>query len=180
MKKIKSLIFSDFLRELKKLLNKIEPSCLKVFTKEIRKAKRVYLLGVGRSGLVAKYLAMRLVRIGKKIFVVGETVTPQVNNNDLLVVISGSGETGEVLSTVKICRVKGAKVLGITAVLDSPLAKLSHTLIIIPAKIPTRLGNQYQLRELIGVPERSPIKSLFEVCALIFIEVGVSKLNDKK
>lgn len=172
--------FKDIFKELKKVLKKIDQKDFKNFVKEIKKAKRIYVVGAGRSGLIAKYLAMRLVRLRKKTFVIGETITPSVRPNDLLIVISGSGETGDVLSTVKISRVMGARVLGITAVPDSPLAKLSHILILIPAQIPKRLGNYYQLRELIGVPERSPIKSLFEVCALIFLEVGVSKLNGNK
>ncbi len=173
-------MFKGFLKELKKVLAKINLRDVSSFAEEVKKAKKVYLIGAGRSGLVAKNLAMRLVRLKKEAFVIGETITPEVKNGDLLVVISGSGETGEILSTVKICRVKGAKVLGITGVADSPLAKLSHVLIIIPAQIPQRLGNQYQLRELIGVPERSPVKSLFEVCSLIFLEVAVARLNTRK
>jgi len=174
------MIFRNFLQELKKVLNKIEPKSLKIFTEELKQTKRVYVIGAGRSSLIARNLAMRLVRLKKKTFVIGETITPEVQKGDLLIVVSGSGETGEVISTVKICRVKGARILGITAISDSALAKLSHALIIIPAQIPKRLGNQYQLRELIGVPERSPIKSLFEVCSLIFLELAVSKINDSE
>ncbi|MBL7159403.1 SIS domain-containing protein [Candidatus Microgenomates bacterium] len=171
------MLFKDFLKELEKVFTKIDKKAFDGFVSEIKKAKRVYVVGAGRSGLVAKNLAMRLVRLGKEVFVIGETVTPVVKSGDLLIAISGSGETGSVLSAVKICRVKGTKILGVTGVVDSPLAKLSHLLIIIPAQIPQRLGSHYQLRELVGVPERSPTKSLFEVCALIFFEVGVSKLS---
>ena len=153
---------------------------LELFINEIKKAKRIYVVGAGRSGLVAKYLAMRLVRLSKTTFVIGETITPKINANDLLIAISGSGETGDVLSAVKIARVLGARILSLSGTADSPLAKISHLLVLIPAKIPRRLGNQYQLRELIGVPERSPTKSLFELCTLIFLELAVSKINENK
>ena len=171
--------FDNFLKELKKVIKKINQEDLEIFCQEVKKTKQIYTVGAGRSGLVAKNLAMRLIRLRKKTYVVGETINPAVNEGDLVIAISGSGETGSVLSAVKIARVKGAKILSLSAVVDSPLAKLSHNLILIPAQIPQRIGNQYQLRELIGVPERSPVKSLFEVCALIFLEVAVNKINGR-
>lgn len=172
--------FKLLLNELRKVLRGIDKKGLVAFKEEIIKSKRVFVVGAGRSGLIAKNLAMRLVRLRKDVYVVNETVTPKVRTNDLLIAISGSGETGEVISAVKLSRVLGARIMGICAVKDSPLAKLSHLLIIIPAKIPQRLGIQYQLRELIGVPERSPVKSLFELASLIFLEVAVDKLNGKQ
>ena len=172
--------FKLLLNELRKVLKGIDKNELAIFKKEINQCQRIFVVGAGRSGLIAKNLAMRLVRLQKNVFVVNETVIPKVRSNDLLIAISGSGETSEVISAVKLSRVLGARILGITAIKDSPLAKLSHSLIIIPAKIPQRLGIQYQLRELIGVPERSPVKSLFELASLIFLEVVVDKLNEEK
>jgi len=174
---MKKTSFNNYLKELRRVLKKVGNEDVKNFVEEINKAKRVYVIGAGRSGLMAKNLAMRLVRLKKKTFVIGETVNPPVEKGSLIVAVSGSGETGKVLSAVKVCRVKGARVAGITATKDSPLTKLSHIVVMIEARIPQRLGSQYQLRELVGVPERSPVKSLFEVCTLVFFEVAVSKLN---
>ncbi|PIS09606.1 6-phospho-3-hexuloisomerase [Candidatus Beckwithbacteria bacterium CG10_big_fil_rev_8_21_14_0_10_34_10] len=174
------MIFTSILREINQVTKKIDEKEIRNFIKEIKKAKRIFVVGVGRSGLMVKNLALRLVRLKKKTFVIGETINPEVKKNDLLIAVSGSGETEAVLSAVKICRVKGARILGVLADKNSPLAKLSHCFVLVPAKIPKRLGNQYQLRELIGVPERSPTKSLFEVCSLIFFETAVDKLNGKE
>ncbi|MGZ4892148.1 MAG: SIS domain-containing protein, partial [Halobacteriota archaeon] len=55
--------------------------------------KRLFVMGAGRSGLVVKGFAMRLMHLGFNVYVVGETVTPAVETDDLLIVISGSGET---------------------------------------------------------------------------------------
>jgi 6-phospho-3-hexuloisomerase len=171
------MAFKKILKELENNLKKVDKKDLKNFIFEIKKAKRVYVVGAGRSGLIAKSLAMRLVRVKKKTFVIGETVTPPIQPDNLVIAVSGSGETVDTLTAVKVSRVLGARILGITAVKDSPLAKLSHVLVLIPANVPVRLGSQYQLRELIGEPERPPIKSLFEMCTLILIELAVSKLN---
>jgi len=172
--------FKQILIDLKKVLKKVKTDDLKLFVNEIKNAKRVFVVGVGRSGLIAKNLAMRLVRLHKETYVVHETVNPKMKSGDLLITISGSGETSDVLETVKISRMMGAKIISLTANIKSPIAKLSHVCILIPAQIPSRLGSHYYLRELIGVPERSTTKSPFELCALIFLEVGVSKLGDNE
>ena len=64
------------------------------FIEALLSAKRVFVIGAGRSGLVAKAFAMRLMHLGLDIHVVGETITPALREGDILVVVSGSGETG--------------------------------------------------------------------------------------
>ncbi len=169
------MFFNKILVELKEVMQKIDSQAIDTFVSEIKLAKRVYVIGVGRSGLVAKNLAMRLARIHKQTYVIYETVNPKMKKGDLLIVISGSGETTDIIDSVKISRMMGARILGLTADMKSSLAKLAHSCIYIPAQIPSRLSGQYHLRELIGVPERSATKSLFEICTLIFVEVGISK-----
>ncbi len=63
------------------------------FVEEILRARRIYVMGAGRSGLVAKAFAMRLMHLGLSSFVVGETITPAMSVGDLIVVFSGSGRT---------------------------------------------------------------------------------------
>jgi len=55
--------------------------------------RRIFVVGAGRSGLVARAFAMRLMHLGFSVHVVGETTTPRMDPGDLLIVISGSGET---------------------------------------------------------------------------------------
>ncbi len=66
------------------------------FFDEILAAGRVYVAGAGRSGLVAKAFAMRLMHIGYDSYVIGETITPAFSRGDTLVVFSGSGETNSI------------------------------------------------------------------------------------
>lgn len=46
----------------------------------IKKDKRIFILGAGRSGLMAKGFAMRLMHIGYTVFVIGETITPAIQS----------------------------------------------------------------------------------------------------
>ena len=56
-------------------------------------ANNVFIIGLGRSGLVARAFAMRLMHLGISVYVVGETITPAIYADDCLLAISGSGET---------------------------------------------------------------------------------------
>ena len=51
----------------------------------IRKDRRIFVAGEGRSGFSAKGFAMRLMHLGYTVYVVGETITPALREGDLLV-----------------------------------------------------------------------------------------------
>jgi 6-phospho 3-hexuloisomerase len=167
------------LTEVTKVARKIKAKDLNLIIMRIENSKRIYLVGEGRSGLVAKSFAMRLARLGKLVYVVGETVTPQISEGDLLIAITGSGETKTVLETVKIFRVLKGNVICISAQADSAIVRISHESIIVPTKLPKRIGHVYQLRELVGVPERPPLASTFELATLIFLEAVAFKLEHR-
>ena len=59
------------------------------FITEILHARRIYVMGAGRSGLVAKGFAMRLMHLGLQSYVVGETITPALQKGDVMVIFSG-------------------------------------------------------------------------------------------
>ena len=58
------------------------------------RARRTFVVGAGRSGLVARSFGMRLMHAGLPVFVPGETITPAAEAGDLLVAISCTGQTG--------------------------------------------------------------------------------------
>ncbi len=66
--------------------------CLR-FAGRIKSANRIFLAGAGRSGFMVKAFAMRLMHMGLKAHLVGETTTPGIEKGDLLIIGSGSGET---------------------------------------------------------------------------------------
>src|SRR5574343_1018839 len=84
-------------------------------------AKRVFISGAGRSKLVGNFFAMRLMHGGYDVSVVGEIVTPSIKNGDLLIVISGSGETEQLVAFTKKAKEVGAKICLISAKDDSTI-----------------------------------------------------------
>ncbi|AVH54882.1 MULTISPECIES: hypothetical protein [Streptomyces] len=56
----------------------------------LRNAERIFVTGEGRSGLMAKAFAMRLMHLGLPVHVIGETTTPAVAQGDTARAPSGS------------------------------------------------------------------------------------------
>ena len=56
---------------------------VKILENAHREGKKVLVVGVGRSGLVARAFAMRLMHLGFRSYVLGETITPSVGEGDV-------------------------------------------------------------------------------------------------
>ncbi|HHC19376.1 MAG TPA: SIS domain-containing protein [Euryarchaeota archaeon] len=132
----------------------------------ILKAKRIHLYGMGRSGLMAKAFAMRLVHLGLDVVVLDETITYPLSREDVLILISGSGMTSSVVRLAQIAKKIGAHLVAITSNENSALAKISDTKIILPVK-KDNLKGKY-----------APMGTLFEDSLLIFFDTLIAYLMD--
>ncbi|MCK4602456.1 MAG: SIS domain-containing protein, partial [Phycisphaerae bacterium] len=97
------------------------------------RARRTFVTGAGRSGLVARSFGMRLMHAGLPVFIPGETITPAAGEGDLLVAISCTGQTGFTDYIARRARQLGADVVVLTAEPNSPLAKEANKVVEIPA-----------------------------------------------
>ncbi len=139
----------------------------------IEDADNIFVMGAGRSGFVAKAFAMRLMHLGYSVFVVGETVTPKIARNDVLITISGSGETTSVVNiSRKAKELIHSKLVTITQNTDSTLAKMSDVVVVLKGK------NKNQRDE--SISNIAPLGTLFELTALIFLDGLVAELMDIK
>ena len=119
----------------------------------IGQAKKVFVYGVGRSGLVARAFAMRLVQLGLEVYFIGETITPIVSAGDLVVIVSNTGTTMSAVQTANIARRVGASVVSVTASKTSKLAAASN--IVLHVKEETGEGKA----------KHAPLATLFEQTA---------------
>ncbi len=139
--------------------------------------KVVLLVGAGRSGLVARAFAMRLMHLGFRTHVLGETITPAVGTNDLIVALSGSGTTGIVVDAAKAGKKVGAKVVALTSHGDSPLAQAADHIVKIPGRPATGGETNYFSRQILGIHEPlAPLGTLFEIASMIFLDSVVVEL----
>jgi len=80
---------------------KVDRDSLAALADRIHAAPRVFVAGEGRSGLMGKAFAMRLMHLGLTVYAMGESITPAVRGGDLVVVISGSGTTAGAVRTAE-------------------------------------------------------------------------------
>lgn len=167
--------YSFILDKVKEITGKISPKEFENFINFILQVPRIYIIGAGRSGLVARAFGMRLVHLRKKVFIVGETITPALRRGDGLIAVSGSGKTSWVVETARVSKSLGGKVAAVTSNPESDIARIADVLVVIRSEVIPRNVNDYTTRELMGIP-LPPLGSLFEISALIFFEACVLEL----
>ncbi|MEM2878060.1 MAG: 6-phospho-3-hexuloisomerase [Candidatus Hadarchaeales archaeon] len=159
---------------------KLSRSQVESFIKVLLSARRVFAVGAGRSGLVVKAFAMRLMHLDLDVYVVGETITPAIRVGDVLVAVSGSGETDLVVQAAKVAKKVGAKIVGITSYPNSSLSRLSDLTVIIPGRKKVARTPTYMRRELAGeYASLTPLGTLFEISSLVFLDSVIASLMVK-
>ena len=118
-------------------LSLMDYDALKKAVALLQKARRVYLFGLGSSGLVAQELCRRLNRIGKTcIFLMdGHTALEYAavaGPKDLMICFSYSGETREVYLAARHARERGVEVIAVTRNKASTLSDNASVLLAIP------------------------------------------------
>ena len=137
----------------------------------LRAAPAIYVNGAGRSGLVARALAMRLMHLGLSVYVVGDTTTPAIRPGDLLLSISGSGETPSVRVVAEEAKRRGARLASLTATPDSSLALLSDLVVYVPSHVVRSGEEDYLARQVAGAHEPlTPLGTAFEMMALVLCD----------
>ena len=154
-------LYMNFIAEhIKKVALMLDTGSVSSLVDSIFGAKRIFLMGAGRSGLAAKAFAMRLMHMEFQVHVVGETTAPAVQPDDLVIAVSGSGETTSIANLGAISKKIGSKLATITSNKDSALGNISDVVVIIP-------GGQTQL---------APLGTVFEISALVFLDSVISEL----
>ena len=131
-------------------------------------AKRIFIAGAGRSKLVGNFFAMRLVHGGYDVSVVGEIVTPSIKSGDLLIIISGSGETEQLIAFTKNAKKVGANIVLISAKSDSTIGDLADAVF--------QIGRAEQYGKVYGMP----MGTGFELSTLLFLEATISHIIHDK
>ncbi|BBA33096.1 SIS domain-containing protein [Methylocaldum marinum] len=137
-------------------------------TRILDEASRVFVAGAGRSGLVARFFAMRLMHGGYDAYVVGEIVTPSIRKGDLFIVISGSGETETMIAFTKRAKEQGAKIVLLSTKSSSTIGDL--------ADFVCQIGTAEQYGKVVGMP----MGTTFELSTLVFLEATIAHIIHEK
>ncbi len=141
---------------------------------------RILVMGAGRSGLVGKAFAMRLLHLGFQVYVLGETIVPRIKEGDVVIAISGSGRTRLIVTAAETAKHVGAKIIALTTYPDSPLGKLADIVVRVPGRTKIAKEEDYFARQILGIHEPlAPLGTLFEDTSLVFLDSVVVELMNK-
>ena len=137
-------------------------------SKEIDAAERIFVMGMGRSGLIGKMFAIRLCHLGKACYAVWDACTPPIRKGDLLLAISGSGTTSSVMNVIRKASEESADVMLVSsnpdALTDLPSAKLMF-LDVTKAQCDRSIF---------------PMGTIFELSAIVCLDLVIADIIDRK
>ena len=156
----------------------LDEDAINEFEEIIMNSKNVFVTGAGRSGLAAKAFAMHL---GISSYVVGETISPAIYDDDCIIAISGSGETNTIVSAARIAKNRGSKVLAVTSYPESTLGQLADGHLLVKGRTKKEVDDQnYMKRQIYGnYTSLTPLGTAFELTTLVFLDAIVSELMEK-
>ena len=163
---------SQILDELSETVGHICNDSAEKLADAILAAETIFVAGAGRSGLAMKSFAMRLMHMGFDTYVVGETVTPNITDTDVLLIGSGSGSTNSLVINANKAHAIGATICLITIDENSPIAQVAEVILTIPAPSP-------KVNRDLGFRSVQPMGSLFEQSLLLTLEAIVLLLMRK-
>jgi glucosamine--fructose-6-phosphate aminotransferase (isomerizing) len=104
---------------------------IKDYEQKIISAKRIIIVACGTSwhaGLVAEYLFEDLARIPVEVEYASEFRyrNPIINEDDVVLAISQSGETADTLAAIELAKGRGATIIGVCNVVGSSIARVTH------------------------------------------------------
>ena len=143
------------------------------------KEKRIFIVGMGRSGFVARAFALRLMNLGFNVYFLGETITPAAERGDVFIAISGTGSTKIVLTAIAAAKEIGARVAAITSFPESALGQLADLTVTVKGRTKAGLPieEDYLARQIIGEREPlTPLGSIFENNCMVFLDSLVVEL----
>jgi len=167
--------------KIREIANSISDEDTEKFIRELLNAKRVYVIGAGRSGLVAKAFAMRLMHLGLQAYVVGETITPALNKSDVIVIFSGSGRTKTVADLAETARDIGGRICLITSNADSRIGKIADSIVIIEHHRDAVADEtaEFEVRQMMGDHKSfAPLGTLFETASMVFADAVISRMME--
>jgi 6-phospho-3-hexuloisomerase len=170
----------EIIESVKRAADSLIPEQVEAIIETLMEArdKKILVVGAGRSGLVGKAFAMRLMHLGYQVYVTGETIAPILSPGDVVIAISGSGTTRLVVMSSKIAKERtGARVVAITSYRDSPLGHLADQVAVVVGRTKTTREEDYISRQIVGEHEPlAPLGTQFEIAAMVFLDGIISEL----
>ena len=141
---------------------------IKEYEQKFVNAKRILIVGCGTSwhaGMVGEYLFEDLARIPVEVEYASEFRyrNPIVNEDDIVIAISQSGETADTMAAIELAKGRGATIIGICNVVGSSIARVTHA------------GSYTHAGPEIGVASTKAFTAQVTVLTLMALMIGQKK-----
>lgn len=165
-------ILGSIVAELAENAKKVSTEEIEKFADLVISAKRVFVAGAGRSGFAARAFSNRTMHLGKIVYFVGEPTTPSIGEGDVLVIGSGSGETGSLVGMANKAKKLGAKIATLTIHPEASIGSIADAIITIPGATPkSNLADT--------VKSAQPMGNAFEQMSWLVYDTAIMIMMDK-
>ena len=150
---------------------------IRILVEAKERGRRIFVIGMGRSGFVGRAFALRLMNMSFDVYVVGETITPAAERGDILIAISGSGETKGTVSAAEVAKEVGVLVVAITSHPGSTLGRLADHVVVVKGRTKVAERKDYIARQMTGEMEPlGPLGTMFENACMVFLDSLIVEL----
>lgn len=163
----------QILKELTDNAKYLDEEQLAALADAILKAKHIFTAGAGRTGVMVCGFTNRLLHLGFSVSMVGEISSPHSSKGDLLIIGSGSGETGSLRVLAEKAAKSGIKIALLTMDAQSSIARMSDITVILPGASPKVKHNGNQ------IPSIQPMGSAFEQLCLLTLDGLILELMER-
>lgn len=130
METITRKVFSCNIDTLEQSLNSLDYNLISKAVDYLNKASHIYIFGVGASASLAEDFYIRLMRIGIPATAINDShlsliIASQLTKTDVLIGISHTGQTTEVISAMREAQSHQAKTISITGYSKTPISQVS-------------------------------------------------------
>ena len=165
-------LFNSCIEALKESLKQIDTETLQKAVEALSNAGRIDFFGQGGSAIVARDAYHKFFRLGIPCSVHDDPhmqvmSASCLNKNDVLIAVSHTGSTKDIIESAKIAKKSGATVIGITGGSKSPLSKVSDITISVNSKEAA----------LLLAPMTSRLVQL-AIIDVLFVTVAMGRMDD--
>lgn len=161
------------LEELTTTAQKINDKQAAQFVAQIQKANHIFLAGAGRSGIAIRAFANRLMHVGFSVSIIGEISSPHSKPEDLVIICSGSGETGSLKSLAEKAKKINVNIALVTMKIESSIGRLADAVLELPGT--TKTENERKPGAF-----SQPMGSAFEQLAFLTFDGIILNLMDER
>lgn len=161
---------SRYLIELGIVFDALDDGPIEELANLVAQRQKLFVGGIGRTGLLLKAFAMRLNLLGIPTYALLEASAPTIKSQDLVLIGSGSGTTETTLAMAKESLRRSGELTAITGNVLSPLGQIAQRRISIPPILPANL--------LADCDVESPVQAAFEQALGLVLDAMATQIAD--